>query len=137
LLLRKNPVRSLAIQIVDQANAEQKPVVIESLDFSGKKSSLQKGEQGQARYNAMLSSLSCRLFRQSLTMQCLKQGVALVHVNPAYTSLLGKLKYNRETRPELLSFSVGIYCQAPRQSAPGLRYEIATFGASARHLMCP
>jgi hypothetical protein len=30
-------------------------------------------------------------------MQCLKQFVALVQVNPAYTSVLGRLKYARET----------------------------------------
>jgi IS605 OrfB family transposase len=92
----KTAMQALAKQIVDQAKAEQKPIVIESLDFARKKSALQKGEQGQSRYNAMLSSLSYRMFRQSLSMQCLKQGVTLVQVNPAYTSLLGKLKYSRE-----------------------------------------
>lgn len=93
----KTAMQALAKQIVDQARAENKLIVIESLDFARKKSALQKGAKGQATYNTMLSSLSYRLFRQSLNMQCLKQGVALVQVNPAYTSLLGKLKYNRET----------------------------------------
>lgn len=90
-------MQALAKQIVTLAVNEKKPIVIESLDFSRKKSSLQKGERGQTNYNAMLSNLSYRQFRQALNMQCLKRGVSLVQVNPAYTSLLGRLKYSRET----------------------------------------
>jgi IS605 OrfB family transposase len=135
----KTAMQALAIQIVDQANAEQKPIVIESLDFARKKSSLQKGEQGQARYNAMLSSLSYRLFRQSLTMQCLKQGVALVQVNPAYTSLLGKLKYNRDTDFNTHQAAawvigrrgMGLKERVPRSSPCRVRQQTLTFVAPA------
>lgn len=133
----KTAMQALAKQIVDQAKAEQKPVVIESLDFARKKSALQKGEQGQGRYNAMLSSLSYRLFRQSLNMQCLKQEVVLVQVNPAYTSLLGKLKYNRETNFNTHQAAawvigrrgMGLKERVPRSSPCRVRQRVMTFRA--------
>jgi IS605 OrfB family transposase len=93
----KTAMQALAIKVVTQAKLLGKPVVIESLDFARKKGALQKNQTGQASYNRMLSQLSYQQFRTTLNMQCLKQGVALVQVNPAYTSLLGKLKYHRET----------------------------------------
>ena len=91
----KTQMQGLAKRLVDLANATGKPLAIESLDFRRKKAGLQKGQdKGQ---NRMLSALSYAAFRMALTMQCLKQQVALVQVNPAYTSVLGRLKYARET----------------------------------------
>ena len=87
----------LAIEVVTLAKSAGKPIVIETLDFRRKKGGLQKREQAKSAYHQMLSSLSYAAFRRALHMQCLKQGVAMVTVNPAYTSLLGRLKYTRET----------------------------------------
>lgn len=94
----KTLMQALAIEVVTQAKQVNKPIVIESLNFKQKKSAMQKGQGSKAQYHKMLSQLSYAAFRQTLLMQCLKQGVALKQVNPAYTSLLGKLKYNRETK---------------------------------------
>ena len=90
-------MQALAIEVVGLAKSAGKPIVIETLDFKRKKGGLQKREQAKSSYHQMLSSLSYAAFRSALHMQCLKQGVALVTVNPAYTSLLGRLKYTRET----------------------------------------
>ena len=87
----------LAIDLVSYARAAGKPLVIEDLDFSKKKAGLVNAK-GAEQYHRMISQLSYKKFRQALKMQCLKQGVALKEVNPAYTSLVGRVKYARETR---------------------------------------
>ena len=91
----KTQMQALAKRLADLAKEVGKPVVIESLDFRRKKAGLQKGQDKS--HNRMLSALSYTAFRTALTMQCLKQHVALVQVNPAYTSVIGRLKYARET----------------------------------------
>ncbi|MDX1475218.1 MAG: hypothetical protein R3309_13685, partial [Reinekea sp.] len=90
-------LQEAAKQLVCWAKDANKPVVIERLDFQRKKGALQKQQTGQTDYNRMLSSLSTQKFKQAVYMQCLKQQVALIQVNPAYTSLIGRLKYGRET----------------------------------------
>lgn len=87
----------LAIDLVSYARAAGKPLVIEDLDFAKKKAGLVNAK-GTEQYHNMISQLSYKKFRQALKMQCLKQGVALKEVNPAYTSLVGRVKYARETR---------------------------------------
>ena len=91
----KTQMQVLAKRLVDLANATGKPLAIESLNFRRKKAGLQKGQDKS--HNRMLSALSYTAFRTALTMQCLKKQVALIPVNPAYTSVLGRLKYARET----------------------------------------
>lgn len=86
----------LAIDLVSYAKAAGKPLVIEDLDFAKKKAGLINAK-GTEQYHKMISQLSYKKFRQALKMQCLKQGVALKEVNPAYTSLVGRVKYARET----------------------------------------
>jgi IS605 OrfB family transposase len=93
----RTQLEAAAKQIVDLAVATGKPVVIEKLNFRGKKAGLQKKESGQAGYHRMLSRLSHRGFGDALKMQALRRGVAVIEVNPAYTSLIGRLKYARQT----------------------------------------
>jgi len=93
----KTQLQEAAKAVIGRAVAADKPVVIEKLSFRGKKAGLQKQEAGSAGYHRMLSRLSHRAFSEALKMQALRRGVAVIEVNPAYTSLIGRLKYGRET----------------------------------------
>lgn len=86
-----------AVKIVEQARASGKPVVIEDLDFQIKKQGLQKGRAGDAKINKIVSALVYRKFRATLETRAFKEGVEVIVVNPAYTSLIGKLKYLNQT----------------------------------------
>ena len=93
----KTQLQEAAKAVIGRAAAAGKPVVIEKLSFRGKKAGLQKQESGRAGYHRMLSRLSHRAFAEALKMQALRSQVAIIEVNPAYTSLIGRLKYGRET----------------------------------------
>ncbi|WOF81901.1 IS200/IS605 family accessory protein TnpB-related protein (plasmid) [Pseudomonas sp. FeN3W] len=87
-----------AVEIVAQAKRVGKPVVIENLDFSFKKSSMQKGKASDAKLNKVVSSLVYRKFRQIIETRAFKEGVEVIAVNPAFTSFIGKLKYLNQTK---------------------------------------
>ena len=47
------------------------------------------------RYARMLSALAYRKITQLLYVNCHKKGIELIKINPAYTSQLGKIKYEK------------------------------------------
>ncbi|MDK9789818.1 IS200/IS605 family accessory protein TnpB-related protein [Vibrio sp. D431a] len=71
-----------------------KPIVIENLDFKAKKSELKSGREKQ--YNKMVSSLVTAKFLSIIKLRCAEKGIELIPINAAYTSFIGKLKYNNE-----------------------------------------
>ena len=79
-------------QIVDIAKYYKIPIIIEKLDFKKKKAALKEQSNKQAR---MLSSFFYNLFYQLLASRCNKEGIELIRVNPAYTSVIGEIKYAR------------------------------------------
>ena len=106
-----NPIRACNIPMVthglstDQADAvigdaikalmafcegTGKPLVIEKLDFSKKKASLEKTEPRQAR---RLSSLQYNRAKQVLLSRAFDQGMEVKEINPAYTSVIGLWKF--------------------------------------------
>lgn len=76
--------------IVAHARAVGKPVVVERLDFRLKKAELRDRSPGYAR---MLSSFAYNLMEGAIRARALKEGVEVIAVNPAWTSLLGRVKY--------------------------------------------
>jgi IS605 OrfB family transposase len=86
-----------AVQIVAQAKNADKPIVIEDLDFTIKKAKLQKQKPGSTRLNKVISTLVYRKFRAIIETRAFKEGVEVIVVNPAYTSLIGELKYLNQT----------------------------------------
>ncbi|BAZ18794.1 hypothetical protein NIES4071_106790 (plasmid) [Calothrix sp. NIES-4071] len=68
------------------------PVVCEELDFSNKKELLR--EKGK-KYARMLSSFAYSKFYQLLESILSNRGISLYKKNPAYTSLIGLVKYSR------------------------------------------
>jgi IS605 OrfB family transposase len=78
-------------EIVDVAKLSYKPVVAERLDFTKKKARLR--EAGGNAYARMLSGFAYAKFMELLKSRCAKEGVELILVNPAYTSLIGLVKF--------------------------------------------
>lgn len=87
-----------AKSIVAQALASGTPVVVEDLSFKEKKNALLGRARGKsAARNGMLSRLAYVRFKQALARQAFLQGVELIEVDPAYTSVIGALKYQNQT----------------------------------------
>lgn len=85
-------ITNICLQIQRLANKYACPVVIENLDFSKKKEILR--EKGK-KYSRMLSSWAYNRFAE-LQMRILNnRGIQLIKVNPAYSSLIGLVKYAR------------------------------------------
>ena len=76
--------------VVEYARAVGKPIVIEKLDFRQKKAALE-GES--RRYARMLSSFSYGKIKASLISRGHRNGVEVHQVNPAYSSVIGRVKF--------------------------------------------
>ena len=76
--------------VVEYARAVGKPIVIEKLDFRQKRASL----EGESRkYSRMLSSFSYGKIKAYFLSRGGRQGVEIYQVNPAYSSLVGRVKF--------------------------------------------
>lgn len=79
-----------AIEIVDHAKKTGKPIVLEDLDFERKKAELQERGKGYAR---MLSGFAYEKTILAIRSRAAKSGVGVVGRNPAYTSIIGVMKF--------------------------------------------
>ena len=89
----KDLIRKVAKEFAMEAKRLGVPVVSEKLDFARKKRDL-KAQDG-AKYARMLSSLAYSSFDAALASACARNRVAHRRVNPAYTSLIGRVKFAR------------------------------------------
>ena len=64
------------------------PVAVERLDFADK-----KHEDRGARMNRMLTAFAYSAFAQMIRGRCAREGVELIEVNPAFTSVIGQAKF--------------------------------------------
>ena len=76
--------------VVQYAKEAGKPIVIEKLDFRQKKAVLE-GES--RRYSRMLSSFSYGRIKAYFLSRGYRQGVEVNQVNPAYSSVIGRVKF--------------------------------------------
>lgn len=90
---RKARIRDPVCKVVKIARESGCPIAIESLDFSKKKASM---SEESSVYNSMLSSLSYGMFRDSLDSRGRKSGIEIIRVNPAYTSVIGMVKFMQQ-----------------------------------------
>jgi IS605 OrfB family transposase len=81
----------LAKQLIEWAIQTKKPVILEKLEFQQKKLSLR--DQSGSKLSRLLSSFAYGLFFQLITARGYRQGVAVHQVNPAFTSLIGRINY--------------------------------------------
>ena len=77
-------------RVVAYAKGVGKPVMLEKLDFQRKKSDLQ-GES--PKYCRMLSSFSYSKVLAFFQSRGFREGVGVCQVNPAYSSLIGRVKF--------------------------------------------
>jgi IS605 OrfB family transposase len=77
-------------ELVRIAKRELSPIVVEKLDFSQKKASL---KERSIKYARMLSNFAYSSFATILEGACLRSGIELIKVNPAYSSLIGLTRY--------------------------------------------
>jgi IS605 OrfB family transposase len=97
---RNHDIRLLAKAVVEQAQQQGGSLVVERLAFKRKK--LGK------RFNRMSHNFVYRRLLEAIHSRAASQGVVLVEVQPAFTSVLGLLKYadqyslNRHTAAALV-----------------------------------
>ena len=77
-------------ELVEKATATKKTLVIEKLDFKKKKSTL---KESSSKFSRLLSGFAYRLFFSCLIARGFKNGIAVQQVNPAYTSIIGRVNY--------------------------------------------
>ena len=86
----KAVIGDAAAAAVAFAESKNKPLIIEELDFQKKKATLRESNRAYAR---MLSSFSYNSIITHLKSRSSKLGVLIQQVNPAYTSIIGRIKY--------------------------------------------
>ena len=76
--------------VVAYAREAGKPIVLEKLDFRQKKAVL----EGESRkYSRMLSGFSYGRVKACFLSRGIRQGVQVYQVNPAYSSIIGRVKF--------------------------------------------
>ena len=88
-----NDLRQLANDIAIRCKTSNMSLAIENLDFGKKKTKTSKYKKDE-KYNEMLHSLAYSKFDEYISRACFSNNVWLSRVNPAYTSYIGKKKYN-------------------------------------------
>lgn len=88
---RLDMIRKAAAEIAALADRLGVPVAAEKLDFMRKRAGLEI-QVGKKRAR-MLSSFAYFLFAEALARVCVRRSVRLVLVNPAYTSIIGLVKF--------------------------------------------
>lgn len=83
-------LEEIAFGISDHAAKTGKPVVIEDLDFTKKKAELKELGKGYAR---MLSGFAYERIAAAIRSRCARLGVDMIHVNPAFSSTIGIVKF--------------------------------------------
>ena len=76
--------------VVEYARGAGKPLVVEKLDFRQKKAVL----EGESRkYSRMLSGFSYGKIKAYFISRGYREGVEIIEVNPAYSSVVGRVKF--------------------------------------------
>ena len=86
-------IEAEAIALVDLAVRKNKPIVMEDIDTTLSKTG---DAYGNKKANRMKSIFAYRKMSQAILSSANKMGVDVIRVNPAYTSISGKMKYMRK-----------------------------------------
>lgn len=86
-------LHDISRQLVTLAERFCCPIVIENLDFSAKKAQMR--EEGR-RYARMLSGFTYGKLTELLEQKCQLAGIELIKVNPAYSSIIGLVKFMKQ-----------------------------------------
>ena len=100
---RNYDIKQLAVRVVDVAKEARKPLVVEKLRFSS-----DSRQKGYRKFRRTKANFIYRQMLDAIKSRAAKEGVPLVEVQPAFTSILGNLKYaspyslNRHTAAALV-----------------------------------
>ncbi len=86
-------IEAEAIALVNLAVRKNKPIVMENIDTTLSKTG---DAYGNKKANRMKSIFAYRKMAQAIISRANKLGVDVIQVNPAYTSISGKMKYMRK-----------------------------------------
>jgi IS605 OrfB family transposase len=87
----KSLIAEAAVAVVNWALASQKPIIMEKLDFQKKKTALK--ETASSKQARMLSSFAYNAIINSMKSRAWRYGVKVEEVNPAFTSVIGRVKF--------------------------------------------
>ncbi|WP_445505630.1 IS200/IS605 family accessory protein TnpB-related protein [Niallia sp. 03091] len=118
-------IEAEAIALVDIAVRKNKPIVMEDIDTTLSKTG---NVYGNKSTNRLKSVFAYRKMAQAIESRAEKMGVAVLKVNPAYTSIIGKLKYMRKfgiSIHQAASYTIGRKGLGHKEKAPQvLRHHI-------------
>lgn len=100
---RDYDISCLVKQVIQVAKDENKGIAFEDLKFK-------KDSSGTKKSNRMKSNFVWKKFITLLERKCIKNGICYRKVNPAYTSLIGNVKYKNMyglTIHESAAFTIG------------------------------
>lgn len=86
----KATLGEICAQLVTLAETFRCPIAVETLDFSRKKAGM---KESGVKYSRMLSNFAYDQFDSMLSGRCENRGIELIHVNPAYSSKIGVVKF--------------------------------------------
>ena len=86
-------IEAEAIAVVNEAVEQKKPIVIEDIDTTLSKMG---DPYGNKKANSIKSLFAYKKMKEAIVNRAAKDGVAVTEVNPAYTSISGKMKYMRK-----------------------------------------
>jgi IS605 OrfB family transposase len=87
----KAMIGNAVAELVRWGASSQKILIVEKLDFQKKKNELR--ESGNRKYARMLSSLAYINILNTIKSRAWRFGVKVKEVNPAYTSVIGRVKF--------------------------------------------
>ena len=89
-----NEIRTVIADLGDYASRKGKSIAIEKLSFEKKKAGVLKGKNEKGKkYNRMIHLLDYSRYTECMTNMCIRKGIELMFVDPAYTSQIAKQKY--------------------------------------------
>jgi len=83
---RNYDIKQLAVRVVKVAADARKPLVIEKLTFKN-------GKRGNRKFRRMKSNFVWRQMLSAIKSRAVREGVPVIEIQPAFTSVLGNLKY--------------------------------------------
>lgn len=101
---RDYDIKQLAVRVVCAAKEARKPLAVEKLDFSPA-----SRKKGNRKFRRTKSQFGYRQMIDAIKSRATREGVPLIEVQPAFTSILGNLKYaepyslNRHTAAALVT----------------------------------
>lgn len=104
---RTDVLGRVCAKIVAECERTGKPLVMEDISLTEKRASMAYGNK---KTNFMVSAFAYNKMTELLHGRCLRKAIPIIKINPAYTSMLAKIKYMKNlqsTVHEAASYVIG------------------------------